>query len=135
MTHLEDIHRELHHREAVEVRVHDHVRYVPVHEKLAGHEVDDLIGGDAAVGAPYPQVFGRLLPRERREELGILGADRLRPRLVLGEKVFKLSHRGGMLQYWASLSNIIPAGAAARPARRSRLLACIFRPKSAFLAS
>ena len=37
---LEDIHRVLQHREAVEVGVHDDVRDVAVHEELAGEQAD-----------------------------------------------------------------------------------------------
>jgi hypothetical protein len=53
--------RELDHRQAVEVRVDDDVGDVAVDEQLARIEVDQLVGGNAAVGTADPQVFRSLL--------------------------------------------------------------------------
>ena len=69
---LQHVDRELDHREAVEVGVHDHVRDVAVDEELARQQADDLVGRHAAVGAADPQVLGRLLARKLGEELRVL---------------------------------------------------------------
>ena len=54
---LEQVDRELDHRQAVEVGVHDHVGDVAVHEHLARRQAEDLVGGHARVGAADPQVL------------------------------------------------------------------------------
>jgi len=59
---LEDIDRELQHRETVEVGVHDQIGDVPMDEQLSRQKADNLIGGNPAVGAANPQIAGRLLP-------------------------------------------------------------------------
>ena len=58
---LQHVGRELDHRQAVQVRVHDDVGDVAVHEQLARHQADDLVGRHPAVGAADPQVLRRLL--------------------------------------------------------------------------
>ncbi len=63
VAHLEDVDRELHDRQAIQVGVHDEVGDVPVDEQFAGQETDDLVRGHAAVGAADPQILGRLLLR------------------------------------------------------------------------
>jgi hypothetical protein len=68
VAHLDDVGRELDHREAVEVRVDDDVGDVAVDEQLARLEVDELVGRDAAVGAADPQVLRRLLLQKAGEE-------------------------------------------------------------------
>ena len=73
---LEDIDGVLDHRQAVEVGMHHHVGDVAVDEELAGQQVHELIGRDAAVGAADPQVLRGLLFQQAREEarLAFLGA-------------------------------------------------------------
>ncbi|MNT30708.1 hypothetical protein D3C72_1665160 [compost metagenome] len=61
--HLQDIDGKLHGREAVEVRMLDHVGNIAVHEDLAGRQVNDGVGRDAAVRASDPEVLRRLLAR------------------------------------------------------------------------
>src|SRR5690606_41633497 len=48
--------RELHHRQTVQVAMHDQVRDVAMDEDLARQEAQDLVGGHTAVGATDPQV-------------------------------------------------------------------------------
>ena len=70
--HLQQIHRELHHGEAVEIGVYDHVGDVAMDEQFSGQEVDDLVGRYPAVGAPDPKVGRRLLVRKLGEKVGVL---------------------------------------------------------------
>jgi hypothetical protein len=56
--HPEHVHGELHHRQAVEVGVHDDVGHIAVDEELAGQESHDLVRGHPAVGTADPQVLG-----------------------------------------------------------------------------
>src|SRR5438067_167651 len=56
--------RELHHRKAIEIRMHDDVGDVAMHEQLAGSESDDFICWHPTVGAADPQIVGRLLGRQ-----------------------------------------------------------------------
>jgi hypothetical protein len=83
----EHVHGELQHGKAVEVRVHHDVGDVAVHEQLARHQPDDLVGRHAAVGAADPQVLGRLLPGEPREEVGVARRGALGPHPVVLEKM------------------------------------------------
>ena len=66
--HLQHVDGELHHAEAVQIRVHHHVGDVAVHEQLARQQPDDLVGRHAAVGAADPQVLRFLLAQEVGEE-------------------------------------------------------------------
>ena len=84
---LQHVHRELHHRQAVEVAVRDDVGKVAMDEELAGEEPHDLVRGHAAVGAADPEIPRLLLPREPRKELRIVPAETLRPGTVVLEKV------------------------------------------------
>ena len=78
--------------------MHDHVGDVAVHEELAGHQADDLVGRHAAVGTADPQVGGRLLRGERLEEVGVALDDPPRPQLVVFEKVRKVAHPTKLVQ-------------------------------------
>ena len=89
---LEQIDRELHDREAIQVGMHDDVGDVAVDEELARGEVDDLVRGNAAVGAADPEIARALLARKAREELRILAADALRPAAILVEELAELAH-------------------------------------------
>ena len=82
--HLEHVHGELKHREVVGVLGWRQVRDVAMDKQLARVEVDDLVGGHAAVRAADPQVFGRLLALEALEEARIGGGLAGRPVAVLG---------------------------------------------------
>src|SRR5690606_4341000 len=91
---LQHVHRELDHRQAVEVGVHDHVGDVAVDEDLARGHVDDLVGRHARVRAADPQVFGGLLLGQAGEELRVLGADALGPGVVAEDQVVEVfAHR------------------------------------------
>ena len=83
---LQHVDRKLEHRQAVEIGVHDHVGDVAVHEQLAGVEVNDLVGWDAAVGATNPQVLRRLLLRQPRKKRRVALDARGRPLAVVVEK-------------------------------------------------
>src|ERR1700686_5328069 len=63
-----------------------------MNENLPGIEPQDLAGGDAAVRAADPQVSGRLLTCETREEFRILGPALRRPGAVVGEQSVKAAH-------------------------------------------
>ena len=56
-------------------------------EEFAGAEIDDLIGGDAGVGAADPEVARALLLGERREEGGVFGVDLGGPAAVVGDEM------------------------------------------------
>jgi hypothetical protein len=56
-----------------------------MNENFSGIEPQDLVGGYAAVRAADPQVSGRLLTCETREEFRILRLALSRPGAVVGE--------------------------------------------------
>ena len=85
-------HGELHHRQAVQVAVHDHVGDVAMDEQFARQQADDLVRRHAAVGAADPQVLGPLLPRQVGEEVRTAAADALGPGPVVVEKVRERAH-------------------------------------------
>ena len=87
----QDVNRVLHDRKAVEIGVDHDVRDIAVDEQFARIEIDDLVGGHAAVGTTDPQVLRRLLTGEAREEAGIVGDHALRPGAVSGFEV--IEHR------------------------------------------
>ncbi len=90
--HLQHLGRELDHREAIQVGMNDDVGDVAVHEQLARHEVDQLVGGDAAVGAADPEIARRLLAEQAGEEAGARGLHLLRPAAVALEQLRKAVH-------------------------------------------
>ncbi len=89
---LEDIDRELQHRQAVDVGVADHVGDVAVDEQLAGDAAHDLVGRQPAVGAADPQQLGPLHGLEPREELGVARGGGGGPAPVGGEAVVEEAH-------------------------------------------
>ena len=91
--HLQHVHRELHHRKAIEIAVDDDIGDVAMDEELAGKKAHDLVGGHAAVGASDPQILGPLLAREPGEEFRIVAAQALRPGAVVVEEMRKRFHR------------------------------------------
>ena len=62
-----------------------------------GQQADDLVGGDAAVGAADPEIGGRLLARELGEEFRILAEDSLGPFPVVLEQLVEVAHVGATL--------------------------------------
>lgn len=68
-----------------EVDVAHHIGDVAVDEHLTGAETRDLLGGDAAVAAPDPQVIGRLASVEAVKEFRVLALLLGGPRLVVFE--------------------------------------------------
>ena len=87
--HVEHVHRELDHRQAVQIGVDDDVRHVAVDEQLARREADDLVGRDAAVGAADPQVLRRLLLREALKEIRVAARHLRRPGAVVVEEMLQ----------------------------------------------
>ena len=59
---FQHVHGELHHGEAIEVRMDDDVGDVAMDEQFARAQSHDLVGGHAAVRASDPQVAWPLLP-------------------------------------------------------------------------
>ena len=84
---MQHVHGVLQHRQAVEIGVDDDVGHVAVDEQLAGQQVDDLVGGYAAVGAADPEVAGILLCGEFAEEVRVLRVDAFGPEAVLFDQV------------------------------------------------
>ena len=82
VAHAQQVDRELQHRQAVQVGVHDEVGDVAVHEHFARREAGDLVGRHPAVRAADPEELGRLLVREAAEEFRVGGPHVLRPGTV-----------------------------------------------------
>jgi hypothetical protein len=80
---------ELQHRQAVQVRMRHDVGDIAMNEEFARQQVDDFIGGHAAVGTAYPQIFGRLLRRQLGEELLVLRQHGRGPFAVVPEQLFQ----------------------------------------------
>ena len=89
MTHVQHVDGVLHHRQAVQIRMHDHVGNIAVHEDITRRQADDLIGRDARVGATDPQVLRILLLRKLLEEARVLLEDALAPLAVVLEQFGK----------------------------------------------
>ena len=93
---LEHVDGELHHRQAIEVGMHDDVGDVAVDEHLARRQADDLVGRHAAVGAADPEVFRRLLPASRPKNSGWrMRSDQARLRSSRCLREGMASHQGG----------------------------------------
>jgi hypothetical protein len=90
--HLQDIDRELHDRQTVEIGVNHHVGDVAVDEDVARQQSDDLVGRDATVRAPYPQIGRRLLARKLGEEIRVLAQDAFGPFTVVLEQLVERFH-------------------------------------------
>ena len=115
VAHAQDVDRELHDRQAIEIGVHNQVGDIAVDEQFAGQQSDDVIGGHAAVGAADPQVARRLLRGELAEELRILPANALGPAPVVVEQFAEFGHAG--FASGASPGN--PLSGSRAPARRA----------------
>jgi hypothetical protein len=70
----------------------DDVRDLAVDEDLARHQVDDLIGGHAAVRASGPEQLGRLLCSQLAEETGVVVLYPARPSPIVGEQFAQRRH-------------------------------------------
>lgn len=82
-------------RKAIEVRLADDVGDVAVNEDFAGRKSDDLVGGNAAVGATDPEIFGNLLLGEAREKARVGLANVVGPSAVIFEEVGQRHGVGG----------------------------------------
>jgi hypothetical protein len=67
---FEHVDQLVHDGKAVDISLVDQVRDVAVDEKLARKEPVNIIGGNTAVRATDPQVFGRLPARRRKRNPG-----------------------------------------------------------------
>ena len=92
MSNLQHIDGKLHHGQAIEVGMNDHVCDVAMNEKLARQQPDDLVRRHSAVGAADPEIIRRLLARKLEEELRILLPDAVGPGLVVVEKMTQRLH-------------------------------------------
>src|SRR5687768_4567938 len=90
---LEDVDGELHHGEAVQVGMHDHVADVAVDEKLSWKKAYDLVGRHPAIRASDPKIPRRLLPRQLVEEARVRAQNAFGPSAVVAEKLMQLVHR------------------------------------------
>jgi hypothetical protein len=79
MADLEHLDGELDHRQAIQIRVHDDVGDVAMHEQFPRQQVDDFIRGHAAVGAAYPQILRAIAGATASEKNRDPGAGCARP--------------------------------------------------------
>ena len=89
---LQHVDRVLQDREAVEIRVHDHVGDVAMNEQFAGRQSHDFVRRNAAVRAPDPQVRRRLLLAEAFEECGVVRQHALGPLGVVLQQTTERCH-------------------------------------------
>ena len=82
---LEDIDGELHHRQAIEIGVHDQIGYIAMNKQFTGQESDDFVGGDPAIGTANPEVFRGLLAGELEKEFRVDPSNLGGPSPVIGE--------------------------------------------------
>ncbi len=68
---FENLHREVQHRQAVQIAMRHHVRDIAMHEHIAWWQADNLVRRDARIGAADPEIFRRLLTHEPLKEIGI----------------------------------------------------------------
>ncbi len=61
MLYLQNFNGILDDRQAVEVRVHNHIGNIAVNKDFARWQTSDLVGRNTAVGTPDPEQFGMLL--------------------------------------------------------------------------
>src|SRR5262249_35927319 len=85
-------HRVLQTRHAVKVERIDDIRNIAMHENLAGHQADDLVRGNAAIRTSDPEVFGRLLVAQAREESRRIALHALRPFTIVFEQTVQQPH-------------------------------------------
>ena len=82
----------LHDGKAVQVAVDHDVGNIAMDKYLAGQQAANLVGGNTAVGTADPEIFGRLLPGQGLEKIGIVLADFFRPFPVFLEERIKWMH-------------------------------------------
>ena len=92
VTDLEHIHCEIKHGKAIEIAVHDKVGDIAVDEHFTRRQVDDLVGGHAAVGATNPEITRALLRGENAEETRAFALHALGPAAVVVEKSRQIRH-------------------------------------------
>lgn len=81
--HLQDFHRVLDDRQAVEIGMDNQVRDIAMDEYLAGKQADDLICRYAAVRTSDPQILGSLLLRKLGEKERVFFFDSIGPSCVI----------------------------------------------------
>jgi hypothetical protein len=64
-----------------------------MHEDLAGKQIDDLGGGDAAVGAADPEMFRELLPRQTLEKRRVAFGHPFRPGSIVVKEILEFHGR------------------------------------------
>ena len=82
----------LDHGQAIQVGVDHEVGDVAVDEDFAGGEAENLVGGNAAVGATDPKELRRLDGGKAIEKAGVGGLHAARPFAIIFEKQFKIWH-------------------------------------------
>lgn len=92
VAHLQDIDRELHHRQAIQVRVHNQVGDIPLNKQFAGRETDNLVRRDPAVRATNPEIFRRLLLGKLKEKFRLYLPNSLGPGPVVFEEMIERFH-------------------------------------------
>ncbi len=98
---LEDENGVFDNREAIEIGGADEIGDIAVDEDLAGREADDLVRGDAAVGASDPEVSRALLVDEPRKEIRI-GREVIRRPFPIVRVEAGEGHRGLLAGLWSS---------------------------------
>jgi hypothetical protein len=63
-----------------------------MHEDVAWHETDDLVRGDAAVGAADPEILRRLMLGELNEEVDVPRDHLRRPGAIVREELREIRH-------------------------------------------
>ncbi|MNL47649.1 hypothetical protein D3C87_1704480 [compost metagenome] len=87
VAHLEHLHGELEHGQRVQVAVRDHIGDIAMDEHLARRQSEDLVGRHPRIGTADPQVLGRLLVGQAREEGGVFRVDAVHPVAVVLEQL------------------------------------------------
>ena len=85
--HLEHVDGELHHREAVEIRVNDHIGHIAVDEKLPRGKAHQFLRRNATVSATDPEILRLVLNGQILEKFRIPSAEILGPCLIIGEEI------------------------------------------------
>src|SRR5271165_4904552 len=89
---LEHVNGELHHTKAVEIRMHNEVCHVAMHEQFAGREANDLVCRHATVSTPDPEIIRQLLPRKLAEEIRISLQNLISPDSVVVKEIAERFH-------------------------------------------
>ena len=89
---FQNIDGELHHRQTIQVRVHDQVRDVAMNEQFARRQAHDLVRRHPAIRATDPEIFRRLLPGQLQEKFRLHLPDPLGPGAVVLEEMIQRFH-------------------------------------------